>query len=375
MNMRDLTFKPSKQLINIARICTLIGLSVFLIGLFVDWNRTWANVHVVSLYFVGIGLGVGFFVALIHLTGGKWARNILFIPENLWVYLTVGAVGVMLVLLVGFNIFPWVNPTEQVQHVLKSFKGTWLNYPFVVIRGFIFFALWIYVLKNCITASRTQSKSIGRWSAGLIVLIMLTIWMAATDWVMSFDPEWFSTMFGFYLFTGFFSSAIAVIILVGLYLRKLGLLTDIFTDDHLHDLGKLQFGFCTFWMYIWFSQYMLIWYTNNPEETNYFVARMQGAWAPLLLLNLFLNWIVPFFVLLSARAKKNGFILAQVSVVILVGHWLDLNIMIIPSVIGDAFPISIWEIGIALGGVGIFMYMFMESYIPKQIPDATPSVA
>lgn len=353
----------SPAITNFARSLAVIGAVVFVAGWIISPVRAWSNFLLVSVYLLGIGLGTGFFLAGLHLCGAKWAKAIHCLPEKLWIYLPVGAIGILTVLLIHPSLYAWYNPTPELEHHLVSFKGMWLNRPFMLFRAIVFLATWIFLIHGCVKASRRSQPNVGRWAAGFVAVLMLTIWMAASDWIMSLEPEWFSTMFGFYVFAGCFSSAIAVMIIVGLWLRNKGILQNVFTEQHMHDLGKLQFAFCTFWMYIWFSQYMLIWYTNIPEESNYFVQRIQGPWAPLLVVNLFLNWIIPFFALLSARAKRNSRIMLQIAVIVLVGHWLDLYIMILPTAqaVGDGlFPFGIWEIGIAAGGIGIFLLVFQK---------------
>ena len=134
-----------------------------------------------------------------------------------------------------------------------------------------------------------------------------------------------------------------------------GPLHGVFNDEHLHDLGKLLLGFSCFWMYIWFSQYMLIWYSNIPEETSYFIARTRGAWGPVVVLSILLNWVVPFFVLLPKSAKRSGGVMMKVAVVVLIGRWVDLYLMVLPSfttangatdatAIGAAPAFQIWEV-------------------------------
>ncbi len=147
----------------------------------------------------------------------------------------------------------------------------------------------------------------------------VTFTLASVDWVMSLEPLWYSTIFGIYNFAGLFLSGLAAIILVALWLERQGPLRNVLNEDHLHDLGKLLFAFSMFWMYIWFSQYMLIWYTNIPEETTYFVRRVHGHWLVLFLVNVVLNWLVPFAVLLRRDTKRHRTTLGRVAVVVLVG--------------------------------------------------------
>ena len=156
-------------------------------------------------------------------------------------------------------------------------------------------------------------------------------WLASHDWIMSLEPEWTSTMFGVYNFAGLFLSSLAATTLLVVWLSSRGDSTFRVTKSQLHDLGTLLFAFSSFWMYLWFCQYWLIWYVNIPEETAYFVRRSHGNWPVLSLLNLTFNWGVPFVVLLFRSAKRSPRILGIVALVVLIGRWLDLTLMIFPS--------------------------------------------
>src|SRR5262249_16847742 len=158
-----------------------------------------------------------------------------------------------------------------------------------------------------------------------------TCWLASYDWIMSLEPEWASTVFGVYNFAGLFLSGLAAVILLVIWLRRQGPLQAVLNESHLHDLGTLLFAMSSFWMYTWFCQFLLIWYVNKPEETAYLRRRWQGGWAAWLFLDLALNWVIPFLVLLSRRAKCNPRVLGTVAVLVLAGRWVDLFLMIFPS--------------------------------------------
>jgi hypothetical protein len=161
-------------------------------------------------------------------------------------------------------------------------------------------------------------------------------------------------------------------ILLVLWLRR-GPLVDFVTAEHLHDLGKYLFAFCTFWMYIWFSQYMLIWYANIPEETVYFVRRQSGLWMPIFLMNLFLNWVVPFVVLLPKWTKRDPAILGKVAAVVLAGRLVDLYLMIYPPVSGETPTLGLWEIGPVAAAGAVFILAFARSFRSRlPVPLADP---
>ena len=195
-----------------------------------------------------------------------------------------------------------------------------------------------------------------RLSALFIAVFGVTFWLASFDWIMSLEPHWYSSLFAIYNFAGLFLGGLAAITILVVWLRRLGPFRSTLNESHLHDLGKLVFAFSTFWMYIWFCQYMLIWYANIPEETIYFVRRAQGTRLPLFLTTMILNWAVPFLVLLPKRTKRNPLTLVQVSVVILLGRWLDLYLMTFPAFSQDRLWFGAWEVGMTCGTAGLFMW-------------------
>ena len=186
--------------------------------------------------------------------------------------------------------------------------------------------------------------------------------------MMALEPMWFSTMWGVYSFSGMIQAALAVVIIMGLILRSHdGPLYGIFNDEHLHDLGKLLLGFSCFWMYIWFSQYMLIWYSNIPEETSYFITRTHGPWGPIVVLSILLNWVVPFFVLLPKPAKRSAGIMMKIAVVVLIGRWVDLYVMVFPSTLGETPVFGIWEVAsicCLLGTAGMLLFRSFAAAAP-----------
>ncbi|MCP3996205.1 MAG: hypothetical protein GY722_14265 [bacterium] len=183
----------------------------------------------------------------------------------------------------------------------------------------------------------------------------VTFTLSTFDWLMSLQPHWFSTMYAVYNFSGAFVSGLAMITLVVILLRRQGPLKGVVTEHHLHDLGKLILGFSTFWAYIWFSQYMLIWYSNLPEEVTYYGARHGGAWAVLSAANVLVNWLIPFLVLLPRGAKQTDSTLLRVCCLLLVGRWLNLYVMIQPVFEEGAPVLGIWEIAPLVGAAALFV--------------------
>ncbi len=213
-----------------------------------------------------------------------------------------------------------------------------------------------------------------RLSAVFLVVFAVTFSLASADWIMALEPMWFSTMWGVYNFAGMILAALAVVVVLCILLSHPGgALSGVFTTEHLHDLGKLLVGFSCFWMYIWFCQYMLIWYSNIPEETSYFIARTQSAWGPVVVISIVLNWLIPFFVLLPKPAKRSRSVMMKVAVVLLIGRWVDLCLMILPATLGDTPVFGIWEVA-AMGclipaGLVLIDRAFRSAHpVPKNDP-------
>ncbi|MBI2220125.1 MAG: hypothetical protein HYU53_02840 [Acidobacteria bacterium] len=338
-----------------------------------DPQRGWAGILLASYALAAVGLGGLLFVAIQYASGADWGVAFRRVPEAMTAALPFGAAGVALVMALHPSLYAW---TGEGQH-FTGFKALWLSTPFFFWRAAVYVALWLLFTRVIVGASRAQDRGAPaaaeqwtrtgtRWSVLFIVVFALTFWLASFDWIMSLDAHWYSTIFGIYNFAGLFSAALAVIILLLLWLRGSSELGAFVTDEHVHDLGKLLFAFCTFWMYIWFSQYMLMWYANIPEEAGYFVRRRTDGWLPLFYLNVVLNWVVPFLALLSRPAKRNARVLASVAVVVLAGRWLDLYMMIQPSVTAGPPVLRAGDVAPVVGAVTLFVLVFARAF--RQAP-------
>jgi hypothetical protein len=327
--------------------------------------EAWPLLLVAAYTTLGFGLAGTFFVALQYVTGSSWSIAFRRVPEALSSLVAVGAVGMALVLLVRPDLYPAFGDAPA-----GGFRGWWLNRPFFLLRAFAYAAVWIWFGRRLVRHSRAQdddgdpgrTAEAGRTAAAFIVCFAVTFWLASADWIMSLEPHWYSTMFGLYNFAGFFLAGLALVTLLTLWLERVGPLSGIVTTEHLHDLGRLMFGFSTFWMYIWFCQYMLIWYVNIPEETSYYIARLQGTWMPLVFLTLVANWGVPFLVLLPRAAKRNRLVLAQVGLLLLIGRWLDVALMVLPSVHVPALALVTWGAAAAVATAAVAVVVFRRGY-------------
>jgi hypothetical protein len=334
----------------------LAGGAVFLVGAARGEATTWANVLLGSYYLLGLGLGGAVLVALFYVTGAGWAVVLRRVPEALTGLLPVGAVGVGLVLVMHPSLYPWSDPANDGSS-LAPFQRVWLWRPFFLLRSLVYFTAWIALAYALVRVSRRQDQtgaaSLTRRNVSLsalfLVVFAVTCWLASTDWIMSLEPHWSSTIFGVYNFAGLFLSALAAVTVAAVGLYWQGPFRNVLSRQHMHDLGTLLFAFSSFWMYIWFSQYLLIWYVNNPEETVYFWRRQQPGWQVLFLVNVVLNWGVPFVVLLFRPAKQTPWVLLAVAVAILVGRWLDLHLMILRPLASAAPLPDIWDAGLFPG--------------------------
>ncbi len=353
------------------KVFVALGALTLAAGIFLAPERVWPNFLLVNYYLLGVGLAGLVFVALLYVTTGAWGVALRRVPEAMTAAIPLAALGLGILFLARPSLYSWTQPSPE---PVPAFRHFWLSQPFFTLRAGLYLLLWIFFARRMVRDSRRQDEDGDlahtrhnlRRSALFLVIFGVTFWLASYDWIMSLEPSWSSTIFGIYNFAGLFSSGVAAIIVLAVHLERLGPLHGVLTEDHLHDLGKLLFAFSTFWMYIWFSQYMLIWYANIPEETVYFTRRLHGYWQPLFLLNILLNWAVPFLALLSRPAKRRAGTLVKVAVVVLAGRWLDLYLMILPTYVGPQPAFSAWELGLMLGALGLFVLIFFHAF--RQAP-------
>jgi hypothetical protein len=365
MSTSNVAYRPSAKVMSIGVLLALLGAAVSVVAAPSDPQRACANLLIVSNYLLGIGLGSAVLVALFYATGASWSVVLRRVPEAMTVLLIPGAVGLASVLLAYPSLYPWDNATGRPAESLSPFQSTWFTRPFFLLRSVGYLVVWIafafIIVRNSRRQDRSDSLSPTVWNrrvSGLFLAVFaVTCWLSSTDWLMSLEPKWSSTIFGVYNFAGIFLSTLAAVCVAVIGLSWAGPLRTVLTRDHLHDLGTLLFGFSSFWMYIWFSQYLLIWYVNNPEETVYYRQRMQGDWQSLTLWNLGLNWALPFAVLLFRSAKRNSAILFIIAGAVLLGRWLDLYLLTIPSIGNPARTLGIAEAGSALAALGLAVFL------------------
>ncbi len=327
-------------------------------------NRPYAALYVAAFFFMMISLGVLAFYAIQHAAQAGWSPVLFRVMEAITYYLLPGAVIVLgIALWAGDHIFIWMDPEVVAHDELIQGKSGWLNKTGFAIRGIIFIAGWSfyrwisrkYSLAQDTAKDNRNFKKLFRWSAGFLVFYIYTESMMSWDWIMSVDPHWFSTLFGWYVFASMFVSGITVIALITIYLKSKGLL-EFVNDSHLHDLAKFMFAISVFWTYLWFSQFMLIWYANIPEEVTYFVTRIEDYKLPFFGM-LVLNFIFPFLVLMNSDYKRVPWFIIMAGIVILIGHYVDVFNMIMPATVGDRWFFGIPELSAVALFLGLFLYV------------------
>ncbi|MDD2673555.1 MAG: quinol:cytochrome C oxidoreductase [Flavobacterium sp.] len=334
-------------------------------------NKPWSALYVACIFFMLVSLGVLVFYAIQQVAQAGWSPVLFRVMQGITAYLPVGSVIFFIVLLLsGFHLnhlFIWLDPEVVASDKLIANKAGYLNFPFWIIRAAIFLIGWnlyrYYSRKNCLAQDESNDnlnyKKNFKLSAMFLVFFIVSESIMSWDWIMSIDPHWFSTLFGWYVFASFFVSSITTIALVTLYLKAKGVLEHVNTS-HIHDLAKFMFGFSIFWTYLWFSQYMLIWYANIPEEVTYYITRIELYNLPFFGA-VVMNFVFPLLILINTDFKRITWVLVMAGVVILGGHYIDFFNMIMPGTVGDRWFIGISEIASVLFFLGLFIYVIFTA--------------
>lgn len=346
-------------------------------------NKPWAAVYVAALFFMLISLGVLAFYAINRAAQAGWSPVLFRVMEAITAYLFPGVLVVFtLLVLSGMHLnhlFVWMDESVVAHDTLLQGKQGYLNVPFFLGRAAFYMFGWVLyrhfsrkfsIAQDTATDDSNFVKNF-KISAGFLVFFLVTESMMSWDWIMSVDPHWFSTLFGWYVFSSFFVSGITVIALITIYLKSRGYLEYV-NSSHLHDLAKFMFGISIFWTYLWFSQFLLIWYSNISEETVYYVARIRD-YAPLFFGMLLLNFIFPLLVLINTDYKRISWLVFASGVIILIGHYIDFYVMIMPATVGDQWSIGITEISSVLLFLGLFIFVVFTALtkaplLPKRHP-------
>lgn len=346
-------------------------------------NKPWAALYVACIFFMLISLGALTFYAIQQVAQAGWSPVLFRVMQGITAYLPVGSVIFFIILILSglhFNhLFPWLDPEVVAHDKIIQNKAGYLNFPFWIIRAFVFLLGWnlyrYFSRKNCLAQDESTDNSFYKKnfniSAMFLVFFIVTESIMSWDWIMSIDPHWFSTLFGWYVFASFFVSGITTICMVTLYLKSKGYLENVNTS-HIHDLAKFMFGISVFWTYLWFSQFMLIWYANIPEEVTYFVTRIEKYNLPFFGA-IVMNFVFPILILINTDFKRITWVLVMAGIVILSGHYIDFFNMIMPSSVGDQWFIGVSEISSVLFFLGLFIFVVFTALtkaplLPKRNP-------
>lgn len=399
--MSNLNYTFTNRTRNITFGLMAIGLITIIAGFILDHPegaeedyhhmRVWANLLVNGWFFLGIGLLATFFMAIQYVAEVAWSVAVKRVYEAVSSYLIVGAVIIGLILLAGqfhmHHLYHWMNPEvykefledgktpnpayDEIIAGKQGYFATW----FFWLRTIVYLVVWVIFQRGFIKRSVEQDlqggtaihfKQMGK-AAVFLVFFAVTSSTSAWDWMMSLDIHWFSTMYGWYSFAGMWISAMITIILFVLYLKRRGYLEQV-NDSHIHDLGKWVFAVSFLWSYLWFCQFMLIWYTDIPEEIIYFQERLHDFhYMGLMWTVFFMNFVFPMVLLMSRDAKRNYFFLTFVGCIIFVGHWLDVYMMVMPATVKGEHQLGWIEIGMALGFLGLLLFVVHKSLAKRPL--------
>ncbi|TXK73290.1 quinol:cytochrome C oxidoreductase [Mesonia sp. HuA40] len=334
-------------------------------------NKPWAALYVGAFFFFMIALGALAFYAIQYAAQAGWSPVLFRVMEAITAYLLPGSIIVFILLALSGvhlnHLFIWMDPDVVATDEIIQNKSSYLNVPFFLIRAAIYIIGWnvfrYFLRKNSLKQDEANDNSYYRknfkLSAAFLVFFIVTESMMSWDWIMSLDPHWFSTLFGWYVFSSLFVSAITVIALVTIYLKSRGYLPYV-NDSHIHDLGKFMFGISIFWTYLWFSQFMLIWYSNIPEEVVYYVTRIE-KYNLVFFGMVAINFLFPLLVLMNSEYKRINWFIVMTGIMILVGHYLDIYTMVMPATVGESWFIGVPEISAVLFFGGLFTFVVFNA--------------
>jgi hypothetical protein len=345
-----------------------IGAIAIIAGFFVNPVKTWANYLMNNYYFLSLAIGATFFVALQYITHSGWSSAFIRIPQAMGSMIPVIAVLMLPILIFGLpDIYHWAHHGAANHDPIIAHKSPYLNISFFVIRFVIYFAAWIFLTQLLRRFSLKEDKVDGMdyfrksefYSKVYIFTLAVTFSLATFDWIMSIDVHWYSTIFAFRNFAMAFYHGATVMVLIIIILSKLGYLPFL-TKAHLRDFSKYIFILSIIWTYLWFAQYILIWYANIPEETVYYLPRTKGEFRPFFYMELIINWAIPFALLLSNYLVSHKNTLLAICIIIIFGQWVDMYQQVIVGTYGK-LDIGFIEIGSFIGFGGLFAYVVARS--------------
>ena len=362
-------FRASPTLSRGLLTTAIAGGLVFLLGTMIDPTRTWGGYLMGFTFFVGLALAGPLFLSIHYLSRASWSKPLRRIPEAMTGALPA-AFALGLVLIIGtHSLYEWSHSQGVAEDALLRHKAPYLNIIGFSVRLLIYFGAWIWI-GNRVAARSTAVAEEGvrrrrdiSISALFMAVLAVTFSLASIDWIQSLDPHWFSTMFALRTLSGVGNAGLAACVVTLLALRRAGPMRGVVTRDVMDDLGKILLALSLFWAYIWYCEYMIIWYSNVPEETLYYVLRKEGNWGTLMQLNLIVNFAIPFLLLMLRAWRRSGVVLMRIAVLILAGRVLDLYVMIAPPLQvgqGSGARFGLWEVGPIAGALALFGWILVR---------------
>ncbi len=373
-------FTFSSKAKSFSLILIAIGIVSLAINYFTDHsdhhNMFWANLLFNSFFFFSIAVGALFFMVLSYATEAAWTVLIKRVLEAIIQFLLPSSIILFIVFLAGtfglHHIYHWMDPEVFIKgspayDEIIANKEAYLNIPFFWVRSIVYVGVF-YIFARLYRKRSLKEDAEGgtkihikNYKQSAIFLILFAVFSSTLswDWIMSIDTHWYSTLFGWYVFSGMWLSAITTTMLIILYLKSKGYMPEV-NKSHLQDLGKWMFALSFLWSYLWFSQFMLIWYADIPEEVTYFVNRIEN-YQFLFFFTFAINFVTPMLILMSRDSKRNKKYLAVMSFVILFGHWLDAYLLVNPGVLYDHGHLSWVHFGTLLGFVGLFIFVVFRA--------------
>ncbi len=361
-------------------IVGLVGLGLSVVGAFVSPHQfSFSWLFAFAFYFTMLA-GCFFWIIVHHVVDASWSVVVRRQLENLAMLLAVMAVFFIPILLFRHHLYEWMNIPVGTDHVLDS-KRAYLNWNFFLVRAIFYFVFFIGATLLFRRFSIRQDRdgnpafTLNQRRLGFVALPLfaLSLTFAAYDWLLGVDYKWFSTMWGVYIFAGAAGSSMSLLVLVITALRKAGYLKETVNMEHYHTMGKWMLAFTVFWAYIGFSQYMLIWYANMPEETEYFIRRNTESWNALSLFLVIGRFFVPFALLLLQGLKKQPHRLCILAGWLIFMQMVDIYVVILPALHGPGISVSIWDLMPLLGMGGTLGFVFLwlvrrSSLFPNRDP-------
>jgi hypothetical protein len=356
-------------------IVGILGLAVSFAGLLKNHEQFYHSYLVAFTFWTSIGLGGLFFTMLHHLTGSIWSVVIRRISEAAALTLPVMGILFIPILLNQHDLYHWSHHDAVAHDAILQMKAPYLNSMFFIIRSVVYFAIWTFLAIRLAQMSKKQDEEsdnmiglkMARFSAPGMIIFALTITFASFDWLMSLNPHWYSTIFGLYYYAGCVMGIFSFFTLTAIYLKRKGVLEGIVSVEHYHDFGKLMFTFMVFWTYMAFSQYLLIWYANLPEETVWYHQRGVGSWKTFSLVIVFGHFAIPFFALMTRAAKRSETWLIVMALWLLLFHWLDMYWNVMPTLHPEGVSFSWMDVTTMIGFAGVFKWAFWRRYSSQPV--------